>query len=361
MSTHALSHSAYLTFAYRRRIVLGNAPRIHEERRDEDMQSGRELLYLSCADVEKACPPMREIIDILEHAHTLKGEGRIAMPAKPVLGNPAEGFSAAYVAEIPDMGSQGVKWLSGVPGNPGRGLPAITGLVILNDPETRMPVAVMDGTYLTRMRTAGISGIGLRRLANPRSEVVAVLGLGLQGRTNLEAAMTELSNVSLVRAWSPQKETRRRYVLEMTEKYPNIIVEEASSAEYAVRDADILLSSTPFGKYGSFKIIERDWLKIGLTAVPVSQDAHFLPAALMGFDKYYIDDRAMFDHMACSKQISMPTWELSQYLTGRAPGREDPKERILLLTEGIAINDVSVAQHIYKRALEKGIGMLLPI
>lgn len=323
------------------------------------MQIGREILYLSRADVERVGLSMRETIDILERAHTCKGEGRVCMPDKPVLGNPETGFCAAYVAEIAEMGCQGVKWLSGDPGNPARGLPPITGLIVLNDPATRMPVAILDCTWVTGLRTAGVSGIALRHLANPDSAEVAVLGCGLQGRTNLDAAVSELKNLKSVRAWSPRPETRQRYVREMSARYPQLSIVDAPTAESAVRGADVLLSSTPFGPYGSFQVVEKDWLKPGLTAVPVSQDAHLLPDALGAFDKYYIDDRCMFSRMRCSGRIPRPAWELSEFLTGRVPGRENPQERILLLTEGIAINDMPVAQRVYALALEQQIGMML--
>ena len=157
-----------------------------------------ELLYLSQADVASIGLPMSEIIEALEIAFREKGEGRTEMPPKPGI-HPGAGdnFIHAMPAYIPAMKSAGLKWVSGFPENQKRGLPYISGLLILNDPETGMPLSVMDCAWITAMRTGAATGLSARFLARPESSVVGILGCGVQGRTNVEALKVLLS-----RSWS---------------------------------------------------------------------------------------------------------------------------------------------------------------
>jgi ornithine cyclodeaminase/alanine dehydrogenase len=146
------------------------------------------LLYLSQANVVSVGLEMAEIIELLETAFKEKGEGRVEMPPKPGI-HPGEGdnFIHAMPAYIPAMNSAGVKWVSGFPENYKRGLPYINGLLILNDPETGLPLSVMDCAWITAMRTAAATAVAARYLARPESSLAGILGCGVQGRTNTEA------------------------------------------------------------------------------------------------------------------------------------------------------------------------------
>jgi len=90
-------------------------------------------------------------------------------------------------AFIPAMNAAGVKWVSGYPGNQQKGLPYINGLLILNDPETGLPLSVMDCAWITAMRTAAASAVSAKYLARPESSTIGILACGVQGHTNLEA------------------------------------------------------------------------------------------------------------------------------------------------------------------------------
>lgn len=115
--------------------------------------SGNKFLYLSRADVEKVGLEMRTIIELLEKAFFDKGHGQIEMPPKPGIHTMPDAFIHAMPAYIPSLKSAGIKWVSGYPENYKRGLPYITGLLILNDTETGIPLAVMDCTWITAMCT----------------------------------------------------------------------------------------------------------------------------------------------------------------------------------------------------------------
>lgn len=222
----------------------------------------------------------------------------------------------------------------------------------------------MDCTYITGLRTAGMSGIVLRHMANPDAEVVTVLGCGLQGRTNLAAVMSECPNVKRVYAWGPRMATVERYAAEMREKHGVEVIASANPRQ-AVREADILLSATPFGPPESFHMIHGDWLKDGVTAVPVSGGNHFFKDALLAFDKFFIDDTQLYQELHSREGVRMPIAsvppELSDFLTGRVPGRETSQERIFLMTGGLGINDISLARRIYELALEQEVGTMLSL
>src|SRR5258705_3337250 len=148
------------------------------------------ILYLSPADVEAARVPMKAIIERLLIAFDEKGLGRVEMPQKPGLDpGPAVNDNCIHAmpASVPALGAAGVKWVSGFPGNPNRGLPYVSGLLILNDPETGLPKAVMDAAWITATRTGAATAVAAGRLARRDAAAFGILGCGAQARTNLEA------------------------------------------------------------------------------------------------------------------------------------------------------------------------------
>ena len=146
-----------------------------------------EILYLSRQDVEELALSMSEIIGALESMFRAKGEGKVEMPPKPGIHPRPDAFIHAMPAYIPDQNAAGVKWISGYPENQKKGLPYITGLLILNDPETGFPIAVMDATWITAMRTGAATAVAAKYLARKESSTVGILACGVQGCSNLEA------------------------------------------------------------------------------------------------------------------------------------------------------------------------------
>src|SRR5512139_4092677 len=145
------------------------------------------LLYLSRADVEHVNLDMSTIIELLEVAFREKGAGKVEMPPKPGIHTMPDAFIHAMPAWIPSLHSAGIKWVSGYPENFKRGLPYISGLLVLNDVETGIPYAVMDCSWITAMRTGAASALSAKYLARPESKTAGILACGVQGHTNLEA------------------------------------------------------------------------------------------------------------------------------------------------------------------------------
>ena len=142
--------------------------------------SANTLLYLSRGDVEAVGLSMAEIIEALEAAFHEKGEGRVEMPPKPGI-HPGGGdnFIHAMPAYIPALHSAGVKWVSGFPENTQRGLPYVSGLLILNDIETGLPLAVMDCGWITAMRTGAATAVAAKYLARADSATAGILACGV--------------------------------------------------------------------------------------------------------------------------------------------------------------------------------------
>jgi len=125
----------------------------------------QQILYLSRADVEAVNLSMTTIVALLEQAFIEKGHGRVEMPPKPGVHTMPDAFIHAMPAYIPSMKSAGIKWVSGYPANFERGMPYISGLLILNDAETGVPYAVMDCTWITAFRTGAATALSARYLA----------------------------------------------------------------------------------------------------------------------------------------------------------------------------------------------------
>src|SRR5574338_357307 len=180
--------------------------------------SEHKILYLSRADVESVNLPMQAIIEYLEKAFMEKGNGNVEMPPKPGIHTMPDAFIHAMPAYIPSMQSAGIKWVSGYPENFKRGLPYISGLMILNGIETGIPYAVMDCAWITAMRTGAASALAAKYLARPESETVGILACGVQGRANLDA-LSCLFPIKRVYAFDVLPDVQEKFVAEMSSKF----------------------------------------------------------------------------------------------------------------------------------------------
>ena len=322
---------------------------------------GSDVLYLSRADVEKADLPMANIIALLEQAFKEKGLGKVEMPPKPGIHTMPDAFIHAMPAYIPSLKSAGIKWVSGYPQNYTRGLPYISGLLILNDVETGIPYAIMDCSWITAYRTGAATALAAKYLARPESQTVAILACGVQGRTNLEA-LSNLFKIKKVFAFDVLPEQQQRFVSEMNQKLGLDIV-PVIDPKGAVLQADIVVTSGPILKH-PLPTIDKDWLKPGTFASAVDFDSYFTAAAMAQMDRISTDDHAQFQYyksVGYFQQTPDPYADLGEIVTHAKPGRQDPSHRILAINLGLALDDMAVAPTIYKLAKVKGLGSILPL
>jgi ornithine cyclodeaminase/alanine dehydrogenase len=323
--------------------------------------NGARVLYLSRADVEAVALDIRAMIDLLETAFREKGLGRVEMPPKPGIHTMPDAFLHAMPAYIPALASAGIKWVGGYPDNHARGLPYITGLLVLNDVETGLPYTIMDCTWITAYRTGAATALSARYLARSDSRTVAIVACGVQGRTNLEA-LAALFPISRVFAFDTRREAQDRFAAEMHDRLGIEVVVSASAKE-AVAGADIAVTSGPILKHPT-PTIEAGWLRPGSFASAVDFDSYWTAAALAEFNRVATDDHAQFEYyrsVGYFQDTPAPYADLGELITGRKPGRERPDERTLAINLGLALDDMAVAPEIYRRAKARGIGTWLSL
>jgi len=320
------------------------------------------LLYLSKEDVVSVGLGMAEIIELLEQAFLEKGAGRVEMPPKPGI-HPGGGdnFIHAMPAYIPGMGSAGIKWVGGFPENNQRGLPYITGLLILNDPETGLPLSVMDCSWITGMRTAAATAVAARRLARPESSVLGILGCGVQGRTNTEA-LNVLFPLQKVMAYDVTFESADVFAKDISVGF-GLEVEVVASPIEAVSGCDLIVTAGPILRQ-PHQTIQPGWWDEGAFASLVDFDSYWHPEAMKEAAKFYTDDLAQLNHyreVGYFQDIPPVTGDLGELVSGQKPGRETAEERTIACNLGLAMDDMAVAPTLYRQAVDKGIGTWLPL
>ncbi|MBI3926895.1 MAG: ornithine cyclodeaminase family protein [Armatimonadetes bacterium] len=317
------------------------------------------ILYLCDAEVRRVAPRMPELIELLEIAFREKGAGRVEMPPKPGIHTQPDAFIHAMPAYIPALGSAGVKWVSGYPGNGRRGLPYISGLIILNDVETGLPYCIMDCTWVTAYRTAAATAVAARVLARPDSRTAGILACGVQGRAHLEA-LSCLYDLDKVYAYDLDPDVQNRYVAEMSESL-GLNVVGVEQAREAVVESDLVVTSGPI-LLRPQPTIEPGWLRPGAFASAVDFDSYWQAGALAEFDRLVTDDHAQFRYyrsLGYFQSTPDPCADLGELLVGRQPGRQSSEEKTMAVNLGLALDDMAVAPTLYRRAAAAQLGTWL--
>jgi ornithine cyclodeaminase/alanine dehydrogenase-like protein (mu-crystallin family) len=323
--------------------------------------AGHELLYLSRADVEAAGVDMATVIALVEQGFREKAAGHVEMPPKPGLHPQPEAFIHAMPAYISGMRVAGVKWVGGNPGNAGRGLPYISGLIVLNDVETCLPYAVMDCTWITAYRTGAATAVAAKHLARRDSRTVGIVACGLQGRANLRA-LAQVFTLTKVFAYDVNVTTRDRFAAEMSVALGLDIV-PVNEPRAAIVHSDIVVTSGPLLKHPA-PTIPAGWLAPGAFASAVDFDSYWKPEALAQFDRISTDDHAQFQYyrkVGYFRHTPDPYADLGELVGGLKPGRQRADERTMAMNLGLALEDVAVAPEVYRRARALRLGTTLAL
>src|SRR5881409_899097 len=197
--------------------------------------STNQPLFLNEEQVRKHLR-MADLIPAMEKALIDFSAGKVTQPVRSVIKvdvAAATGFLGLMPAHTPD--GLGLKAVTFYPSNAERGIPTHMATILLVDPGTGRPLAVMDGRLITEMRTAAVSAAATKLLASPDAKILAILGSGVQARSHAEA-LRLVRQFQETRVWSPTREHAERFAKEITAK--------AMSAEEAVRDADVVVTAT---------------------------------------------------------------------------------------------------------------------
>ena len=327
------------------------------------------LLYLSRDDLEALGLAMREIVDAVDSGCAAKGRGGVVMPPKLSLHGEGDAYSQVMAAVV--AGGQGAarglgaKWVTLFPQNAARGLPITNGLVVLSDPATGLPTAVMDAATVTAWRTGASVGVAARHLALPDVSTAGVLGCGVQARASVRALAAVLPGLCEVRCHDAVAGAVEPFVVGLGAELPDVRFTGVAAPQDVARGAGVVVTAItmtadirpPLGP---------GLLEPGALAVALDYDAAWSPAAMAACDRFFCDDAATVraTQAAGVRLAGIPgaiAGDLGELAAGRIAGRQRPDERLFCLNLGMALEDVVTGELALRRARELGIGRELPL
>jgi len=326
------------------------------------MTPRRTTLILSGRDVARLIT-MREAIPLVERAFAGYARGQSRMPVKLYLDVPPWGDFRAMPAYQAAPPAAGLKWVNAHPGNPRKGLPSVMATILLNDPRTGCPLAIMDGTVITTLRTGAGGGVAAKHLARRDADTVALVGCGVQAASQLEA-VTLARRLRSVRVWGRTLAEAEQFCHRMRRLRLTMTV--ARSIEACVRDALIIVTTTPSRR----PLVRRAWVSPGAHINAIGADApgkQELDPAILRDALVVVDDRAQASHAG---EINVPirrgqfrpsqiAASLGEVVASRKAGRRRNSDITIFDSTGLAIQDLAVAAHVYRRALRRRIGLRL--
>lgn len=318
------------------------------------------LLYLSQEDVKGLDAPWDKMIEAIEQVFIEHNEEKIEAPPKIGV-HPKEN---AFIHEMPSYLSRlklsGIKWVSGFPTNYEHDLPTITGILALNDVETGLPVAVMDARWITGIRTAIVSAVTAKYSANPKSKTLGIIGTGVQGIFHAIALKKVLPDLEEIKIYDIKSSSRTTFI-ETLSGVLDIKISEKDNYQDVVTDTDVVVTST---QRLEKPIIEYSWLKEGVLGIGLEAGRAWGDTILQ-MDKFITDDWQQTNE--AMKKGGYPEGvkdiytELGEIINNKKPGRLNNKEKIMAGNLGISAVDIVLGNLIYELALEKGVGIELPL
>jgi len=334
-----------------------------------------DILFLNNRDMEElGVNDMHAVLRDVERAYSLYEAGQVITPGKVVMHfGSAPGDSSVhgrincmpgYIGGEYDMA--GVKWIGSGPLNYQKGLPRASTTMILNDPDTKLPLCIADGTQVSAKRTGASGGVAMKLLSRKDASVLTICGAGAQSRTQMEAAMI-VRPIQKVYIYDLFLDRCEQFAQEMGEKYPGvtIIPTPAEALERAIRESDIIVTVT----LADQPFVKGAWLKRGCLIVHMAGYEVDYDCVKMA-DKRVGDFWETIKHRMGSTIALMAAEglirdedvaaELGEILNGKKTGRDNDDQIIYFNAVGAGILDLAVTTRCYRKALELGIGTKLP-
>lgn len=332
-----------------------------------------DILFLSNQDVnELAANSMPDVMHDIERVLSLLDTGEAINPGKLVLhwGKTVEEENVTgRINCMPgfvggEYNLAGVKWIGSNPNNYKQGLPRATVTVILNDPVTKVPLAVSDATTVSAKRTGAVAGLAIRHLAPANAATMMLFGAGVQAHTQLEAALIARPTIKQVYVYDIMADRAEAYAKEMSGRYGISVAAVAEPADYCKR-SDIVSTVT----ISMQPVVFADWVKKGALMIN-NGDFEFTYDCVKMADKVVVDTWEGIKHRMISTVALM--WrdglfkdeqihaELGQIINGKKPGRQREDETIYFNAVGMGVEDIAVVTRAYKKALELGRGTKVP-
>lgn len=308
---------------------------------------------------------MQMAIRVVRRAFIAMAQGEVIMPSKLYLLLPGGSDFRAMPAFVKRPSACGVKWVNVHPRNRRRGLPSVMAIIIINDPVTGVPLAIMDGLLITKLRTAAAAAVAAQALARPESTVVGLVGAGAQADAQIHA-LAILFRLAHVKVWGGRIHEARRFCQRIRVRYPGVRFEPCATVERCVRETDLVVTITPSRR----PLVQRAWLAPGTHINAVGADApgkQELDPRILQEALVVVDEREQAIH---GGELNVPIWRkqfdprdihasLGEILVGRTCGRRSPHELTVFDSTGLAIHDVSLGASLLRRARRRGMGRSL--
>lgn len=326
--------------------------------------SNVEVVYLSRSDLIDLGLSMKEVLRIIESVFRAHGEGEVVMPPKITLRFASGlGDANAMPAHVVPLGAAGIKWAAGFWKNPAKGLPSISAVIILNDPETGIPVAILEGGWITAMRTGAATGVGAKYLACEDSSILGILGAGFQASFQIEA-LAEVFELDKVRIGDIDCQKAQSLARRLSSEL-EIPVEAVDNPRTVVEGSDLVVTSTS----SSEPIVESDWLKEGVFISAIGSLQEVSDDVVYQVEKVVVDNLDQTTHRGALARMyrlgkidrGRIYAELGEIVAGKKVGRISSRERVLLVPIGMGSEDIGVAAYLYREAVKRGVGTQLPL
>lgn len=327
-----------------------------------------ELRYLSGADVDEVALTHAQILEAVTDAVVSQGHGTAVLEPRTHLHPPGRNGHFNVLRghlEVPEATS-GVKVVGDFVDNYAVGLPSEMAMVMLFDPDTGAPRAVVDGTMLTEARTGALTALGARHLARPDSKVLGHIGARGTAWWNV-VLLDELFDFDEIRVTSRRPESRETFARRLSDELGKPVTAVAT-AEEALRGADIMVEASRLTE--PQPLLRTAWVTPGTFVVPYGTVSAVELDLLEAIDKVVVDDwgqahagpyGALRPHLDAGLLTRDGVHaELGDIVAGNASGREHPDERILFWHRGLSTTDVAIARLLVAEAVRRGIGTVLP-
>jgi ornithine cyclodeaminase/alanine dehydrogenase len=307
-----------------------------------------ELTVLSREDVVRVLPPIPAQLDLVEETYLAMARGDVELPPKPGIHPRENAFIHAMPAYLRGADVAALKWVSGYPSNKERGLPYISGLIVVNDSGTGLPVAIMDAAEITAARTAAASGVCIRRFAPSGWQTAALLGCGEQGRYHA-LVLAALNPRVAIRAYDPDTASVERLPVE---------AEAVSDPRDAVHGADIVVTAGPIVEAPAPPIMS-DWLAEAHLLLPIDFDFYVHADAIAATELFVVDDVDQFEYY-CG-QGHFAGWRPPDGSTGEALASTSAPARVACVNLGVGALDAAFAGRVLAEAARAGAGVTVSL
>jgi len=344
---------------------MNNIPKLDLTDRNwvrEKIDLGKEILYLTQREVIDMGLTIEDILKLIEHALICHGKKEYEMPAKIGVHPLSEVFFHAMPAYVPSKNACGMKWVECYPYNIQRfNLPQTTGLLILNDISSGVPMVIMDCAWITAMRTPAVTVLAAAAL-HPSAETFGMFGCGVEGIGHVNYVLHTLKKLKKIYIYDINEAAMDNLIKICQPKIDVPIVK--GTPKKIAESCEVMSSATTIIKE-NLSVVKDEWVGKGQTILPADLNTFWNPAISKRADKYIVDsinEHELFAGMGYFPDgLPKVYCETGEILAGIKKGREHKDELIVCSNIGMSVCDVVVAREIFNRAIEKGVGRKLPL